>query len=122
MKLKLTLLAFVATLFSNITYAETPLYTEYPHTIVCAGVSRGHNYEMLFYLTHVSHTEFVRYDSGNSNEMLHFYGGTGAMAVQHSTPTWTDCVTKQMSIADLIKAGKALNMFSTIPSGNKFTN
>lgn len=38
---------------------HSPLYNQYPHAIVCQGVTRGHTYELVYYLTNVSHSEFV---------------------------------------------------------------
>ena len=119
--MKKYLTATFLALVSTWAFATEKMHVEYPDAIVCSGVSNGYDYELIFYLTNVSHTHFVRYDSGNSNEKIHFHGGTGLMSTSNSSPGWTNCVSNAMSIKEIIENGQALNMFSPVPTGSKIS-
>lgn len=97
-------------------------HTEYPDAIVCSGTSGGDEYELIYYKTQVSDTDYVRYDCGSSSNRLHFFGATGVMYTGGSSPNWVNCVSSAMSITEIIENGQALSMFSPIPTGTKFSN
>jgi hypothetical protein len=96
------------------------LYSEYPDAFVCLQNSGGNTFERIYTLSIASKTDVLRYDGPNANELIHFFASTGEIVQAFSPPTFVDCVIENMSIRDLVENGRALNMFSPMPTGSKF--
>lgn len=110
----------LGTTASNAAVEAEMLYGEYPDALVCLHNSGGHTYERIYKISILSETDIVRYDGPNASELIHFFVDTGLINHTLSPPTYIDCVIDNMSISDLVANGRALNMYTPVPSGSKF--
>ncbi|WDE06655.1 hypothetical protein SG34_007040 [Thalassomonas viridans] len=104
---------------ASIVNAEEKLYQEYPDAFICLHEYNGNTYERIYRLSIASNVH-LRYDGPNPDELIHYHASTGSIDFSLSPPSYVDCVSKNMTIKQLVENGRGLEMYTPTPSGRKY--